>query len=159
MRSLVFYVLLRKETAVDYIPASRQQRVKIKHTAVKFSSWSISHKTPQQNTHSCIKRNILFFSSCFIFWRQHRAHTVVARCEVHGTAVKPGMKMKAGEPQQYMTAFALNEWDSKLAGGVEWRQKIDTQVLQLLRVSIRSSHREFCLLILHSFAGEERSML
>ena len=35
--------------------------------------------------------------------------------------------MKAGE-KQYMSAFALNEWDSKLAGGVEWRQKIDTQV-------------------------------
>ena len=53
-------------------------------------------------------------------------YSVVARCEVHGTAVKPGMK--AGE-KQYMSAFALNEWDSKLAGGVEWRQKIDTQVL------------------------------
>lgn len=52
-------------------------------------------------------------------------YSVVARCEVHGTAVKPGMK--AGE-KQYMSAFALNEWDSKLAGGVEWRQKIDTQV-------------------------------
>lgn len=44
---------------------------------------------------------------------------------MHGTAVKPGMK--AGE-KQYISAFALNEWDSKLAGGVEWRQKIDTQV-------------------------------
>lgn len=50
---------------------------------------------------------------------------MVARCEVHGTAVKAGMK--TGE-KQYMSAFALNEWDSKLAGGVEWRQKIDTQV-------------------------------
>lgn len=44
---------------------------------------------------------------------------------MHGTAVKPGMK--AGV-KQYMSAFALNEWDSKLAGGVEWRQKIDSQV-------------------------------
>lgn len=51
--------------------------------------------------------------------------TVVARCEIHGTATKPGMK--TGE-KQYMSAFALNEWDSKLAGGVEWRQKIDSQV-------------------------------
>lgn len=56
-------------------------------------------------------------------------YSVVARCEVHGTAVKPGMK--AGE-KQYMSAFALNEWDSKLAGGVEWRQKIDTQVRGVL---------------------------
>ncbi|CAM9452503.1 unnamed protein product, partial [Choristocarpus tenellus] len=46
--------------------------------------------------------------------------SIVARCELHGTAVKLGEK-------QYMTAYALNEWDSKLAGGVEWRQKIDTQ--------------------------------
>lgn len=51
----------------------------------------------------------------------------MARCEVHGTVAKAGMKTKGGE-QQYMTAFALNEWDSKLAGEVEWRQKIDTQV-------------------------------
>ena len=57
--------------------------------------------------------------------RSRANFSVVARCEVHGTAVKPGMK--AGE-KQYMSAFALNEWDSKLAGGVEWRQKIDTQV-------------------------------
>lgn len=54
-------------------------------------------------------------------------YTVVARCEVHGTAAKAGMKTKGAE-HQYMTAFALNEWDSKLAGEVEWRQKIDTQV-------------------------------
>ena len=27
-----------------------------------------------------------------------------------------------------MTAFALNEWDSKQSGGVEWRQKLDMQV-------------------------------
>ncbi|CAM9119408.1 unnamed protein product [Ectocarpus sp. 6 AP-2014] len=63
-------------------------------------------------------------------------YTVVARCEVHGTAVKPGMK--AGE-KQYMSAFALNEWDSKLAGGVEWRQKIDTQRGAILATELKNN--------------------
>lgn len=82
----------------------------------------------------CLMRLLMYLSYCFgslsslVLVRKRANYSVVARCEVHGTAVKPGMKgMKAGE-KQYMSAFALNEWDSKLAGGVEWRQKIDTQV-------------------------------
>lgn len=46
---------------------------------------------------------------------------LVARCEVHGISHK-----KATD--QYVTAFALNEYDPKLAGGIEWRKKIDSQV-------------------------------
>ena len=45
----------------------------------------------------------------------------MARCELHGTVTKRGEK-------QYMTAYALNEWDSKMSAGIEWRQKIDQQV-------------------------------
>jgi len=45
---------------------------------------------------------------------------LVVRCELHGTVVKKGEK-------QYMTAFALNEWDHNYSGGIEWRQKIDNQ--------------------------------
>ena len=44
----------------------------------------------------------------------------MARTEVHAVVDKRGDLQK-------MTAFALNEWDSKLSGGVEWRQKIDAQ--------------------------------
>jgi translation initiation factor 3 subunit D len=46
---------------------------------------------------------------------------LITRCEVHGIATK-----KEGE--QYITAYALNEWDPKVTGGIEWRKKIDAQV-------------------------------
>lgn len=46
---------------------------------------------------------------------------LVARCEVHGIANKHGK-------EQLVSAFALNEYDPKLAGGIEWRKKIDSQV-------------------------------
>jgi translation initiation factor 3 subunit D len=45
---------------------------------------------------------------------------LVARCELHGTVMKRNTK-------QYMTAFALNEWDANFSGGIEWKQKIDQQ--------------------------------
>lgn len=46
---------------------------------------------------------------------------LVARCEVHGVANKHGK-------EQLVSAFALNEFDPKVAGGIEWRKKIDSQV-------------------------------
>lgn len=47
--------------------------------------------------------------------------TMVARCEVHGVQHKKGA-------EQYVSAFALNEYDPKLAGSIDWRKKIDSQV-------------------------------
>ncbi|XP_046689149.1 eukaryotic translation initiation factor 3 subunit D-1-like [Homalodisca vitripennis] len=32
-----------------------------------------------------------------------------------------------GGELQFLTIKALNEWDSKLSGSVEWRRKLDTQ--------------------------------
>jgi len=57
---------------------------------------------------------------------------LVARCELHGTVTKRGEK-------QYMTAYALNEWDSKLSGGVEWRQKIDMQRGAVLATELKNN--------------------
>lgn len=45
---------------------------------------------------------------------------LVARCELHATVLKRNTK-------QYMTSFALNEWDANFSGGIEWKQKIDQQ--------------------------------
>ncbi|GAB9465639.1 putative Eukaryotic translation initiation factor 3 [Globisporangium polare] len=45
---------------------------------------------------------------------------LVTRCEVHGISHKK-------EADQYVAAFALNEYDPKLAGSIEWRKKIDSQ--------------------------------
>eukprot|EP00614_Pseudopedinella_elastica_P002345 CAMPEP_0172592234 /NCGR_PEP_ID=MMETSP1068-20121228/11135_1 /TAXON_ID=35684 /ORGANISM="Pseudopedinella elastica, Strain CCMP716" /LENGTH=450 /DNA_ID=CAMNT_0013389115 /DNA_START=1 /DNA_END=1353 /DNA_ORIENTATION=+ len=58
--------------------------------------------------------------------------SVVARCELHGVCTKQGRK-------QYMTAFALNEFDSNLSGGVEWRQKIDIQRGAVLATELKNN--------------------
>jgi len=46
---------------------------------------------------------------------------IVARCELHAWL------MSKKNEEQLMTVYALNEWDSKYSGGVNWRQKIDQQ--------------------------------
>ena len=40
---------------------------------------------------------------------------------------------------QFLTVKALNEWDSKLAHGVEWRQKLDTQRGAVLANELRNN--------------------
>merc|ERR1712212_1386808 len=47
--------------------------------------------------------------------------TLVCRCEHDAAMIGPN-----GE-NQFINIKSLNEWDSKLAHGVDWRQKLDTQ--------------------------------
>lgn len=54
-------------------------------------------------------------------WDLKDGIVLVARCEHDAVIANP-----TGDPQ-FLTVKALNEWDSKLANGVEWRQKLDTQ--------------------------------
>lgn len=42
------------------------------------------------------------------------------RCELHGWTPKRGEDL-------FLTSYAINEWDSRYSGGVDWRQKIDQQ--------------------------------
>ena len=58
--------------------------------------------------------------------------SVVARCELHATVRKQGR-------DQYMTSFALNEWDSNFSGGMEWRQKIDSQRGAVLATELKNN--------------------
>ena len=44
---------------------------------------------------------------------------LIARTELHGYTNRKGT-------EQLMTVYALNEWDSKISGGVDWRRKIDS---------------------------------
>lgn len=57
---------------------------------------------------------------------------LVCRCELHGIVQKRG-------EEQSMTAFALNEWDSKLGGGINWRDKIDTQRGAVLATELKNN--------------------
>jgi translation initiation factor 3 subunit D len=57
---------------------------------------------------------------------------VVARCELHASVRKQ-------DREQYMTSFALNEWDSNCSGGVEWRQKIDSQRGAVLATELKNN--------------------
>lgn len=57
---------------------------------------------------------------------------LVARCELHCWSDKRGV-------DQLMTCFALNEWDSKYASGVNWRQKIDQQPGAVLATELKNN--------------------
>lgn len=58
---------------------------------------------------------------------------MVARCEHDAVLQLPN-----GETQ-FLTIKALNEWDSKAANGVEWRQKLDTQRGAVLANELRNN--------------------
>ena len=42
-----------------------------------------------------------------------------------------------------MTVHALNEWDSRYAGGIEWRQKIDQQRGAVLATELKNNSSKF----------------
>jgi len=54
-------------------------------------------------------------------WDLGNGITLVCRCEHDAVMIGPN-----GE-NQFINIKSLNEWDSKLAHGVDWRQKLDTQ--------------------------------
>lgn len=58
--------------------------------------------------------------------------TLVVRCELHAYSVKGG-------EEQYSTVFAVNEWDSKYAGGVDWRQRYETQNSAILSTELKNN--------------------
>mmetsp|Transcript_38000 Transcript_38000/g.49199 ORF Transcript_38000/g.49199 Transcript_38000/m.49199 type:complete len:574 (+) Transcript_38000:24-1745(+) len=57
---------------------------------------------------------------------------LITRCELHGTVIK-------NKTKQYMTSFALNEWDSNHSGGIEWKQKIDQQKGAVLATELKNN--------------------
>mmetsp|Transcript_9007 Transcript_9007/g.11623 ORF Transcript_9007/g.11623 Transcript_9007/m.11623 type:complete len:547 (+) Transcript_9007:177-1817(+) len=58
---------------------------------------------------------------------------LVCRCELHG------LVSKRKNEELTMTAFALNEWDSRLGGGINWREKIDTQRGAVLATELKNN--------------------
>jgi len=57
---------------------------------------------------------------------------LVCRTELHGVVRKRGT-------EQYCTTFALNEWDSKQSGGIDWRAKIDSQRGAVLATELKNN--------------------
>lgn len=66
-------------------------------------------------------------------WNLSNGITLVARCEHDAIMTSPTGDM------QFLTLKALNEWDSKVANGVEWRQKLDTQRGAVLANELRNN--------------------
>lgn len=66
-------------------------------------------------------------------WNLNNGIELVARCEHDAVMIAP-----TGE-KQFITIKALNEWDSKLANGVDWRQKLDTQRGAVLANELRNN--------------------
>jgi translation initiation factor 3 subunit D len=57
---------------------------------------------------------------------------LVLRCELHGWTPKKGEDL-------FLTSYAINEWDSRFSGGVEWRQKIDQQRGAILATELKNN--------------------
>ena len=66
-------------------------------------------------------------------WDLNNGIVLVARCEHDAVMQGPNNET------QFLTIKALNEWDSKLANGVEWRQKLDTQRGAVLANELRNN--------------------
>ncbi|CAL1675908.1 unnamed protein product [Lasius platythorax] len=66
-------------------------------------------------------------------WDLNNGIVLVARCEHDAVMQGPNNE------NQFLTIKALNEWDSKLANGVEWRQKLDTQRGAVLANELRNN--------------------
>jgi translation initiation factor 3 subunit D len=66
-------------------------------------------------------------------WILNGGVELVARCEHDAVMIAP-----TGDTQ-FITIKALNEWDSKLANGVDWRQKLDTQRGAVLANELRNN--------------------
>ena len=57
---------------------------------------------------------------------------IISRCELHAWMPKNGA-------DTLLTCYSLNEWDSKYAGGVNWRQKIDQQRGAVLATELKNN--------------------
>ncbi|XP_037030718.1 eukaryotic translation initiation factor 3 subunit D isoform X2 [Bradysia coprophila] len=66
-------------------------------------------------------------------WDLNNGIVLVARCEHDAVLQSPTGDL------QYLSIKALNEWDSKAANGVEWRQKLDTQRGAVLANELRNN--------------------
>ncbi|RLU15882.1 hypothetical protein DMN91_011638 [Ooceraea biroi] len=66
-------------------------------------------------------------------WDLNNGIVLVARCEHDAVMQGPNNE------NQFLTIKALNEWDSKVANGVEWRQKLDTQRGAVLANELRNN--------------------
>ncbi|XP_049853013.1 eukaryotic translation initiation factor 3 subunit D-like [Schistocerca gregaria] len=66
-------------------------------------------------------------------WDLDNGIVLVARCEHDAVMHGPNGEL------QFLTIKAINEWDSKLSGGVEWRQKLDIQRGAVLANELRNN--------------------
>jgi translation initiation factor 3 subunit D len=69
-------------------------------------------------------------------WRLPGGITLVARCSLNGFVEKRGAQ--EGE-KAFVLAKALNEFDSKLQGSVDWRQKLESQTGAVLASEMKNN--------------------
>ncbi|XP_030374608.1 eukaryotic translation initiation factor 3 subunit D-2 [Scaptodrosophila lebanonensis] len=66
-------------------------------------------------------------------WNLGNDIVLIARCKHNGVIQCPNGEL------QFLSIKALNEWDSKAANSVEWRQKLDTQRGAVLASELRNN--------------------
>ena len=63
--------------------------------------------------------------------------SLVCRCELHG--VVPKKSVTGAVTEELMTAYALNEWDGRESGGIDWRPKLDAQRGAVLATELKNN--------------------
>lgn len=94
--------------------------------AYRYRKWDLN------NGIVCIS-NITVLCLMLTIFFEFYFQVLVARCEHDAVMQSP-----TGDTQ-FITLKALNEWDSKVANGVEWRQKLDTQRGAVLANELRNN--------------------
>jgi len=66
--------------------------------------------------------------------------TLVARTSINAFITKPGL---GGPPQmKYVTIRSLNQFDPKLSGGVDWREKLESQAGAVLATEMKNNAKK-----------------
>lgn len=93
----------------------------------------IKHKQPNPFV-SALDKGMVAASGAYHYrkFEMDGGINLVARCSLNGFCKRQGKKYK-------MVARALNEFDSKLSGYVDWRQKLETQTGAVLATEMKNN--------------------
>jgi len=74
-------------------------------------------------------------------WKLGDDITLVARTSINAFITKPGV---SGQPPQmkFVTIRSLNQFDSKLSGGVDWREKLESQSGAVLATEMKNNAKK-----------------
>lgn len=122
--------VFEKDEARQKMPYNSPEKLGVEATAINQSflvqALKKDEATPQGNPNPFTEEGEQPRQPiCYAYraW-QVGSHKLVARTEIHASLP---VKSAPNQPDKKINVYALNEFDSKLSGNVDWRQKLDNQ--------------------------------